>query len=237
MKHIYIIILFSLSIIKSYSQEIESEDSECKKGEKQALIDFSNGIYYYENYIGITTKEKDYDFEKYYQLYLEKEFEIKTKTTGCTILFEEMCYLTVMDSLLGNKYNLGKSFFKVNKKQQKKKFKGLKNKEKANVLNDKIFYDHRFLESYPIFKGNKVKLRNYFENYFQMKNKTGSFGVELSVNKNGEVVDLSVFWPEILRNRKMADKENVIKELNKLGKWKSGRVYNKNVNSISIIRI
>lgn len=80
-------------------------------------------------------------------------------------------------------------------------------------------------------------MRNYFENYFQMENKTGSFGVELSVNKNGEIVDLTVFWPEILRNRKMADKENFIKELNKLGKWKSGKIYNKNVNSIFIIRI
>jgi hypothetical protein len=219
------------------SQEIKSEDFECKKGGKQALIDFSKGIYFYQNYIGLTAKEKDYDFEKYYQLYLEKEFGIKTKTTGCTIFFEEMCYMITMDSLLGNKYNLGKSFFKVNRKQQEKKFKRLKNKEKANVLNDEFFYEQGFLEYCPKFRGNHLKLRNYFENYYQMENKTGSFGAELSVNKNGDIVDLTVFWPEILRNRKMTDKENFIKELNKLGKWKSGKIYNKNVNSIFIISI
>lgn len=219
------------------SQEIESEGSECKKGEKQALIDFSNGIYFYENYIGITTKEKNYDFEKYYQLYLDKEFGIKTKTTGCTMFIEEMCYLKIMDSLLGKKHNLGRSFIKVNKKQQEEKFKKLKNKQKANVLNESTFYSQNFLESFPEFKGSKPKLREYFENHFQMENKTGSFGVEISINKNGELIDLNVFWPEILRNRKMPDKENVIKELNELGKWKSGRIYNKNVNSISIIRI
>jgi hypothetical protein len=36
------------------SQEIKSEDFECKKGGKQALIDFSKGIYFYQNYIGLS---------------------------------------------------------------------------------------------------------------------------------------------------------------------------------------
>lgn len=102
----FLILLMFFIFNELISQEIESEDFECKKGEKQALIDFSKGIYFYENYIGLTAKEKDYDFEKYYQLYLEKEFGIKTKTTGCIIFFEKMCYLITMDSLLGNKYNL-----------------------------------------------------------------------------------------------------------------------------------
>ena len=236
MRKILILLIF-FTCNELISQEIVSEDSECKKGEKQAQMDFSNGIYFYENYIGITTKEKNYDFEKYYQLYLDKEFGIKTKTTGCTMFVEEMCYLKVMDSLLGKKYNLGKSFVKVNKKQQEEKFKKLKNKEKAKILNENTFYSQKLLESFPEFKGSKLKLRKYFENYFQMENKTGSFGVELSVNKNGELIDLNVFWPELLRNRKMLDKKKVIKELNELGKWKSGRIYNKNVNSISILRI
>lgn len=236
MRKILILLMF-FTFNELISQETESEDSECKKGEKQAQIDFSNGIYFYENYIGITTIEKNYDFEKYYQLYLDKEFGIKTKTTGCTMFVDEICYLKVMDSLLGKKYNLGTSFVKVNKQQQKEKFKKLKNKEKAKILNENTFYSQNFLEYFPEFKGSKLKLREYFENYFQMKINSGSFGVEISINKNGELIDLNVFWPEILRNRKMPDKEDVINELNKLGKWKSGRIYNKNVNSISIARI
>lgn len=63
MRHFCIIILLSVSIIKSYSQEVESEKSECANGKKKALIDFSNGIYYYENYIGITSQKKDIEFE------------------------------------------------------------------------------------------------------------------------------------------------------------------------------
>jgi hypothetical protein len=236
MRKILILLIF-FTFNELISQETENESSECGKGEKQALIDFSNGLYFYHNYIGLTTKEKDYDFEKYYQLYLDNEFGIKTKTTGCSMFMEEICYLNVMDSLLGKKYNIGKSFVKVNKKQQEEKFKKLKNKEKAKVLNEKEFYNQHFLESFPKFKGNKLKLRKYFENYFKMENKAGSFGVKLSISKNGEIIDLNVFWPEILRNRKMNDKKNVIIELNKLGKWKSGKIYNENVNSVFITRI
>lgn len=145
--------------------------------------------------------------------------------------------MSAMDSLLGDKYNLGNSFIEVNKKQQERTFKKLKNKEKAIVLIDEKFYDQIFLESFPEFRGNKQKLRNYFEHYFEMENLSGSFGVEVSINKKGYLIDLDVFWPEVLRDKKMEDKKNVIKELNARGKWKSGKIYNRNVNSVCIVRL
>ena len=42
----FLILLMFFTFNELISQEIESEDSECKKGEEQALIDFYNGIYW-----------------------------------------------------------------------------------------------------------------------------------------------------------------------------------------------
>jgi hypothetical protein len=234
MKKIFIIIILIININNIFSQE--SENSECDKMTRQASVDFSNEKYVYGNYIGISSIKKDYEFEKFYQLYLKSEFNIETITTGCTSLLEEYCYLNTMDSLLGKKFNYGKSFFDTNRIYQKKRFKKLNNKEKAKVLNNDKFYSD-FLEHKPIFKGKKSKLREYFKLHFEMSKYEKSFGVEMSIDKNGILTDLKVFYPEILRDKEIIDKPEMIKELNQLGKWKSGKIFNKKVNSISTIRI
>jgi hypothetical protein len=235
MKKLLIIILVCISIIKLHSQE--SDNIECKDGEEQAFIDFSKGIYVYGNYIGISSIKKDYEFEKYYQIYLKSTFNIQTTNTGCTSSLEELCYLYAIDSLLGEKYKYGKSFFKVNRKIQQQQFRKLSNKKKAKLLDDKKFYNHSFLEKEPTFKGGKTKLHEYFKDYFKLDNYENSFGVEFRIDNIGNIIDFEVFYPEILRDKKINEKTNIIKELNKLGKWKSGKIYNENVNSIFIMRI
>ena len=164
MSRILIIILTFVSFANLYSQE--NEIYSCESRKKDALNDFSNGIYVLENYHA--NYDEDYKFERYYELYLESEYNIKTITTGCIIISEESCYINTIDSLLESKY--GDDFFKKNRLIQKQKFKKLKKREKANVLNDKKFYDHRFLEEFPEFNGNKKVLRKYFEEYFEMEN-------------------------------------------------------------------
>lgn len=232
---ILLIIMVCLNIFAVHAQE--SDGDLCEYGKKQALIDFSEGKYVYPNYIGLTSIEKDYDFEKYYQLYLESEFNIKTTTIGCVTFPGELCHLIAMDSLLGKKFNSGKSFFEVNRKSQKQKYYKLSTKEKAKVLNDKRLYDAKFLDKFPEFRGSKVKLRQYFKDYFNMEHYENSFGVKLSVDKLGNVQSVEVFWPEILKDKRITEKAKVIKELNALGKWKSGKIYNRNVNSVFIMRI
>jgi len=234
MKKIFIIIILFINTNNIFSQE--SEKSECDKMTSQAFVDFSNGKYVYGDYIGISSIKKDYEFEKFYQLYLKSKFNIETITTSCTSLLAEYCYLNSMDSLLGEKFNYGKSFFNTDRINQKKRFKKLNNKEKAKVLSNDKFYSV-FLEHKPIFKGRKSKLREYFKNHFKMDKYEKSFGVEMSIDKNGILTDLKVFYPEILRDYELIDKPEMIKELNELGKWKSGKIFNKNVNSISTIRI
>lgn len=231
MKGILFTLIISLNSIFLFSQDNETYTCESRK--KDALKDFSSGNFvlwnHYSNY------ENNKEFEKYYVLYLESNFNIKTLTNGCIFLEEEFCYQKTMDSLLGRKY--GENFFIKERKIQKQKFKKLRNKEKANVLNDKKFYDHKFLENIPEFKDRKEKLRQYFKLYFKMENYQGSFGVEMSISKDGYIVDLNVFWPEILRNKNIEDNETVLKELNAFGKWESGKIYNENVNSVFIARI
>lgn len=88
----------------SYSQEKKLVWTEmtCETGNVKAERDFSQGYYYCESFALNSNKEPE--FEKFYDDYLETKYHIFTLKGGCIMSDYRKCYQEKMEKLLFEKF-------------------------------------------------------------------------------------------------------------------------------------
>ena len=97
-------LLFVLFCGISYSQEKKLEWSKmtCETGMEKAQKHFNQGYYYCESFA--LSSEKEPEFEKFYDEYLETKYHIVTLSGGCIMSDYRKCYGEKMEKLLIEKY-------------------------------------------------------------------------------------------------------------------------------------
>lgn len=115
----------------------QSRYSECKDINYFALSDFNRGKFV-KLFLGLESGE-DIKFERFYKIYLNSKFNIKTRSTGCVVTQEIVCYSKTMDSLINNKY--GKNFYLKLRDSLKNIYPKMTETEKSKILNPDFTYN------------------------------------------------------------------------------------------------
>ena len=99
-----IILLIALSNGILYSQEkkLEWNKMTCETGIEKAQKHFNQGYYYCESFAYSSDKEPE--FSKFYDEYLETKYHIFTLSGGCIMSDYRTCYREKMEKLLIEKY-------------------------------------------------------------------------------------------------------------------------------------
>jgi hypothetical protein len=204
----------------------------CEEAEKQAQLDSDNGIFKLRIH-GLV----DYgfsDFRKFYEIYLYSIHNIEISYEGCIIFEEEICYTKKMNNLMNEKF--GGDFIENKIKELELFFPTLSEKDKSDILDlNKIYTSN--LESDAKFIGNDKIIANYLKSILQFKETPETYFdlIELTINEKGKIINL-----EFDQRLEFVDKSKLqlyLYELNKLGDWMPGFIFNTKVKSKTYIII
>jgi len=219
-----------ISSIQSIAQFSYFEN--CEEAEKQAKLDSDKGIYKWRIH-GLVSYSFS-DFQKFYEIYLYSKYNIEISYEGCIVFEEEMCYTKRMDSLMNAKF--GESFLELKKVELESIFSTLSDQDKSEILDlNKIYTSN--LESEPKFIGNDNLISNYLKSIIQFKEKPETFFdiINLTIDEKGNVIDI-----EFYERLEFVDKNKFqiyLDEINRIGNWMPGFIYNTKIKSKAHISI
>jgi TonB family protein len=189
MKHYIFLITFLMTLLNLGGCKSESKKNNlknlgtCSDGLSNAESDAEKGIYKLFSY-GLPHYD-DWDFQKFYEEYVENQYGIKIGNAGCIVYDETECYSNRMKELIFKKF--GKDILKKAKKQAKVKYKiNIQNKIDNNFIFSKV-------DSMPTFKNGKEKLNSYLTKSIDNPNDLeGRVLVSFVIEKNGEVTNVKI---------------------------------------------
>jgi len=187
---IIIRILFSgLFVLTFYScnhldkETEQQEGNDCKKGKLKAIKDAKNSHYEIISY-GLPDYP-DWNFQKFYENYVEKKYGIILGNGGCVLYEEKLCYTDKMREIVKKKF--GENILIKSRKLAKIEF---KRKILLEIKNDSIFTS---VDTLPFFINNKENLSQYISNRLKNEKKlNGRTQVTFVVEKNGDLSNINL---------------------------------------------
>jgi len=213
------IILFCL---KSFSQTDKIND--CDKGKAKALKDFNNGKLLCRSNNHFEFNSVDGKFEHFFETYIYSKHSIFVEDGTYLTSKKEICYTQKMDSLIFEKF--GENIYKISRKEAKDIYVNTPYAERSKIIDlNKTYFTTN--HSSPKFIGNDQDLCKLFKTRFNANGKHDGNIINLYININGVVFDYDT--KDILKDSN--NKAEIITEINALGRFVPGYLYNIKVNS------
>ncbi len=234
MKYLTFIILITVKIGIGQSFPLTlynvPEFKTCEEAKEYAELNFSNNNMVWSRSGALDYFKKDYPkgFVQFYETYFYAKYNIKffMRSEDCMTSPEQYCYAKNMDSIILKKY--GKDFFKKEQLKIEKIFKNSNLDECSNIIDFNKAYS--YLDSPPKFIGNDRTLKNYLKEKFKtsLAEEIPNFDtITLIIDSKGKIIDYKINSSKIQHKTKI----QIILELNSLGNWVPGYLYNQKVNS------
>lgn len=187
----------------------------CVDGIQEAIADANKGKYKLLSY-GYPMYE-DWDFESFYEFYVEEKYGIIIGNGGCVVFENTQCYNDTMAKIIFHKF--GDDIFEKARAEAEIAYDSVTQKR----IQSGYVFDH--VDTYPTFKGGKDSLVSYLmKNLSYEGNTSGKVLVSFVVEQNGEISNI------VIRKglNEEADQE-VIRVLNAMPKWNPGTYHNQPV--------
>jgi len=212
------LLLLNYSSCKNAGEKIEQQGlTDCQKGILKAEKDSENGHYEILSY-GLPDYD-DWNFQMFYENYIEKNYGIVIGNGGCVVYEEKECYADKMREIVNEKF--GDTIFKHARELAKIDF-------KRNIIlgieNDSIFGT---VDTSASFSYNKENLNHYISNRLKNEKKlNGRVQVMFVVEKNGDLSNI-----DIKHGIENEFDQDLVKLLDNMPNWNPGVYFDKKVRT------
>lgn len=227
------------SLLVTVVEEIDVREDEsemylqaCEAEREAARKDVLAGKLVVEYYIGLTTVQRDFQFDDFLRNYLIASYGIEQRTTGCTTGRATRCYFEEMDKAISEKF--GESFLDTVRDhalEEYKTFNTLDAQRKKKYID--FNYVYFWVDQPATYETgiedlqNRVKRKVDFKKFDLSGYKLKGFYAELVISEAGIVTDCTI----ASRNFPWAAAEAVRETVVGTGGWKPAVLYGSNVKS------
>ena len=195
----------------------QKEQTDCQKGVLKAEKDAENGHYEILSY-GLPDYP-DWNFQMFYEDYVEKNYGIIIGNGGCKVYEEKECYADKMREIVNEKF--GDTIFRHARELAKIEF---KQNIHLGIENDSLF---KTVDTSPSFVYNKESLNQYISNRLKNEKKLkGRVQVMFVVEKNGDLSDI-----DIRHGIENEFDQDLVKLLDNMPNWNPGVYFDKKVRT------
>jgi protein TonB len=234
-KLLYSLIIF-LICSKSFSQDNNLPEipewmgNSCENGEEFAQRDSKLGKYKLINFGLILRTGDEWEFAKFYENYLLKNYNIETFEAGCSTYSTGECYSKEMRKIIKTKY--GDDFFERTRKEAKSHYK----KEIQYKIDPGFIFN--FTDEVPEFIGGEDSLFSFLGRNIKFPTSClnssikGKVYCQFIIEKDGVISSL-----KIIHSPHKCFSDEVIRVMKLSPKWKPGTHNNQPVRTKSIIPV
>lgn len=227
------------SLLVTVVEEIDVRENEsemylqaCEAEREAARKDVFAGKLVVEYYIGLTTVQRDFQFDDFLRNYLIAGYGIEQRTTGCTTGRGTRCYFEEMDKAISEKF--GESFLDTVRDhalEEYKTFNTLDAQRKKKYID--FNYVYFWVDQPAAYEAgiedlqSRVKRKVDFKKFDLSGYKLKGFYAELVISETGIVTDCTVMSKNFPLDAAEAVREAVVGT----GGWKPATLYSSNVKS------
>jgi len=205
------------------------QNDKCIEQKQAAFYDVKMKHYKYIEYHSNWADSTKYRL--YRDNHLSKYFGIEKEERLLGYKYNDSCYWQTMDSLFLEKF--GEDFLIKENEKIRIEYSNLTKREKSKVLQKDKIYHMVYLDQLAIFEGDISKIREFFIKTYNLDMSEFNNWINvLTIDRRGKIIDYTLdIHNELSFSSTMKQKKRDLKELNKIGKWKSGILWGKKVNS------